>query len=99
MDIADRPLFIILEIEHLLMAYGDSYTESQDNIHSTLIKTRAPSDLESSWRKCLREFYYLTPVYLLGSRLPSADVLLIKQRGTLNTNTGQDVRFALHLHI
>ena len=33
------------------MAYGDPYTESQDNIHSILIKTRAPSDLQSMWRK------------------------------------------------
>ncbi len=81
------------------MAYGDSYTETQDNMHSTLIKTRAPSDLQSIWRKAPSRVLLFAPVYLLGSRLPSADVLLIKQREKLNINTGQDVRFALHLHI
>ena len=81
------------------MIYGDSYTESQDNIHSTLIKTRAASELQSiESEKCLREFYYLAPVYLLVSSLRSADVLLIKQREKIKINTGQDVRFALHLY-
>ena len=70
------------------MVYGDGYSESQDNIHNTLIMTRVPFDLQSIWQKRLREFYCLAPVYLLGSRLPSADVRLIKQREKLTINTG-----------
>ena len=81
------------------MSYGDSYTETQDNSHSTLIKTHAPSDLQSIWRKAPTRVFFLAPVNLLGSRLPSADVRLIKQQEKLTINTGQDVRFALHLHI
>ena len=81
------------------MSYGDSYTETQDNIHGTLIKTCAPYEPQSIWRKDPTRVYYPAPVYLLGSRLPSADVRLIKQREKLTINTGQDVRFALHLHI
>ena len=80
------------------MAYGDSYTESQDNIHRTLIKTHAPSELQLIWRKAPSRVLLFAPVYLLGSRLPSVDILLIKQREKLNINTEQDVRFALHLH-
>ena len=52
-----------------------------------------------SGKKRFREFHYFAPLYLLGSRLPSTDVLLIKQQEKLNINTGHDVRFALHLHI
>ena len=70
------------------MAYGDSNTESQDNIHSTLIKTVHYLTCSLHDEKRLREFYYLAPIYLLGSRLPFADVLLIKQREKLNINTG-----------
>ena len=81
------------------MAYGDSYIESQDKIRHTDKDTVHHLTCSAHGEKRLREFYYLAPIYLLGSRLPSADVLLIKQREKLNINTGQDVRFALHLHI
>ena len=52
------------------MAYGDSYTETQDNIHSTLIKTRAPSDLQSIWRKAPTRVLLSCPG--LFARLPFA---------------------------